>query len=63
VSELLVDPVYDTRVTIYGLVRQLGEIRCPCFELTSNGKSAVIWYAWYEGDWPTVSVEGIQNGD
>jgi hypothetical protein len=63
VSELLDDPMYDTEVAIYGRVSQLGEIKCPCFELTSGGKSVMIWYAWYEGDWPTVSVEGIQNGD
>jgi hypothetical protein len=63
VSELLAEPVYDTEVTIYGQVSQLGELRCPCFELTSGGKSVMVWYAWYEDEWPTVSVEGIQNGD
>jgi hypothetical protein len=63
VSELLQDPLYDTKVTIYGQVSQLGEIKCPCFELSSGGESVLVWYAWYEGDWPTVSVKGIQNGD
>jgi hypothetical protein len=63
VSELLDDPVYDTQVTIYGQVSQLGELRCPCFELNSGGESVQVWYAWYEDEWPTVSVEGIQNGD
>ena len=63
VPELLDDPVYDTEVTIYGQVSQLREIKCPCFDLTCGGKSVMVWYAWYEGDWPAVSVEGIQNGD
>lgn len=63
VSEMLQDPVYDTKVTIYGQVSQLGEIKCPCFELTSGGESVIVWYAWYEDEWPTVSVEGIENGD
>ena len=63
VSELLQDPLYDTEVTIYGQVSQLGEYKCPCFELTSGGEKVVVWYASYEADWPTVSVEGIQNGD
>jgi hypothetical protein len=63
VSELLADPLYDTEVTIHGRVSQLGEIRCPCFELTSGGESVMVWYAWYEDEWPAASVEGIQNGD
>ena len=63
VAELLEEPYYDVQLIIYGKVSLLGELRCPCFELTSGGESIMVWYAWYEGDWPTVSVEGIQNGD
>jgi hypothetical protein len=63
VGQLLQDPLVDTQVTIHGRVRQLGELRCPCFELASGGEDILVWYSWYEGDWPTVSVQGIQNGD
>lgn len=63
VSELLQNPTYDTEMKIYGQVSQLGEIKCPCFELTSGGESVMIWYAWYEDDLSRVSVEGIENGD
>jgi hypothetical protein len=63
VSELLENPLYDTEVTIYGRVSLLGEIRCPCFELTSGGETVQVWYAWYEDGWPAVSVERMQNGD
>jgi hypothetical protein len=31
--------------------------------LNSGGESVQVWYAWHEDEWPTVSVEGIQNGD
>jgi hypothetical protein len=63
VSELLQNPVYNTEVTIYGKVSLLGEIKCPCFELTSGKESVLVWYAWYEDDLSTVSVQDIENGD
>lgn len=67
VSQLLEDPVYDTELTTYGKVSLLGELFCPCFELTSGGKSVEVWYDLVtEGEgkeWPAVSVEGIENGD
>ncbi len=67
VSELLETPVYDTEVKIYGQVSLLGELFCPCFELTSGGKKVLVWYGLMVEDdgaeRPTVSVEGIQNGD
>ena len=67
VSELLENPVYDTEVKIYGQVRLLGELHCPCFELTSGGRRVEVWYDLMVEDdgteWPSVSVEGIENGD
>jgi hypothetical protein len=60
VSELLAVPLYDTQITIYGKVSLLGELRCPCFELTSGGESVLVWY---EHELPAISIEGIQNGD
>jgi hypothetical protein len=67
VAQLLEDPVYDTEITTYGKVSLLGELFCPCFELTSGGRKMTVWYglmAKGEGEeWPAVSVEGIRNGD
>jgi hypothetical protein len=66
VSELLENPIYDTEVKIYGQVSLLGELFCPCFELTSGGKKILVWYGLMVDDdgteRPAVSVEGIQNG-
>ncbi|MGC9443853.1 MAG: hypothetical protein ACP5E9_02805 [Candidatus Methanospirareceae archaeon] len=67
VAELLVDPVYDTEVTVYGQVALLGELLCPCFELSSGGETVQVWYdLMVEDDGterPAVSVDGIENGD
>ena len=67
VSQLLGNPVYDTKVEIYGEVSLLGELFCPCFELTSGGKKVLVWYGLMVEDDGTerspVSVEGIENGD
>lgn len=67
VSALLENPVYDTEVTVYGRVSVLGELLCPCFELTSGGETVLVWYdLMVEDDGterPAVSVEGLENGD
>lgn len=67
VAELLENPVYDTEVKIYGTVSLLGELNCPCFELTSGGQKVLVWYRLMVEDGgterPSVSVEGIENGD
>jgi hypothetical protein len=67
VSELSDNPVYDTQVMIYGEVALLGELFCPCFELTSGGATLQIWYDLMVEDSgierAPVSVEGIENGD
>ena len=67
VSELMEDPVYDTEIRIEGAVSLLGELWCPCFELTSNGETVTVWYGLMVEDdgteKPSVSVEGIENGD
>ena len=67
VSELLESPVYETEVNVYGDVSALGELDCPCFTLTSDGKRLEVWYTLMVGDdgteRPAVSVEGIENGD
>lgn len=67
VSELLQKPAYDREVEVYGQVSLLGELFCPCFELTSSGKRVSVWYGLMVEDdgteRPSVSVEGIENGD
>ena len=67
VSELLQKPVYDTKVKIYGKVSLLGQLDCPCFELSSDGREVQVWYdLMVEDDGterPAVSIAGIENGD
>ncbi len=67
VLELLEEGTYDTEVKIYGHVSLLGELFCPCFELTSGGAKVLVWYGLMVEDdgteRPNVGVEGIQNGD
>ncbi|MBN1454739.1 MAG: hypothetical protein JW945_00585 [Methanomicrobia archaeon] len=67
VAALLADPIYDTEVTVYGQVALLGELLCPCFELSSGGETVQVWYdLMVEDDGterPAVSVEEIENGD
>jgi len=66
-SELLGNPVYDMEVKIYGRVSRLGELLCPCFLLASDGENLEVWYGLMVEDdgteRPSVSVEGIENGD
>ena len=66
VSELMADPQYDTEVTIYGEVSLLGELFCPCFELTSGGETVMVWYdLMVEDDGterPAIHVEDVRNG-
>lgn len=67
VAELMADPQYDTEVIIYGKASLLGELLCPCFELTSGGEKVMIWYdLMVEDDGterPAISVEDVRNGD
>jgi hypothetical protein len=67
VTGLLADPVYDTEVMVYGEVRDLGELLCPCFTLMDDGERLEVWYDLMVADdgaeWPAVSVTGIENGD
>jgi len=67
VSALLANPVYGTEVRIYGKVSLLGELLCPCFELSLGDKTVSVWYdLMVEDDGaqrPPVSVERIENGD
>jgi len=67
VAELLENPVYDTEITIYGKVSLLNELFCPCFALTSNGETVQVWYDLMvendDAERPSVSVEGVSNGD
>ena len=67
VAELIENPIYDTEFRIEGSVSLLGELFCPCFELTSGGETLMVYYGLMVEDdgteRPSVSVEGIENGD
>jgi len=66
VAELLEHPVYESEVTIYGRVSSLGEVLCPCFELTSGSQTVWVWYDLMVENGiqnPPVSVRDINNGD
>ena len=67
IVELMEDPVYNTELKIEGSVSLLGELFCPCFELTSGGETLMVYYGLMVEDDSTerisVSVEGIENGD
>jgi hypothetical protein len=67
VAELIENPVYNTELKIEGSVSLLGELFCPCFELTSGGETLMVYYGLMIEDDGTerisVSVEGIKNGD
>lgn len=66
-GQALVNPVYFEEIALFGEVSGLGELACTCFYLTSGGDSITVWYdSMIEDDgtrWPSVSVEGIKNGD
>jgi len=66
-SALLETSVYDTEVKVFGKVSLLGQLYCPCFELSSGGDKVQVWYDLMVEDngtaRPPVSVEGIENGD
>jgi len=67
VAELLDNPVYDTLVKIHGEVSLLGELFCPCFELTSGGQKVQVWYdLMVENDGterPPANMHEFNNGD
>ncbi len=67
IAQLLGDPAYGTRILIQGEVALLGELLCPCFELTSGGQTVDVWYGlMVENDGsekPDVGIGSISNGD
>ena len=67
VAELLENPVYDKLVKIHGEVSLLGELFCPCFELTSGGQKVQVWYdLMVENDGterPPTNMHEFNNGD
>ena len=67
VAGLLDNPVYDTLIKIHGDVSGLGELFCPCFELTSGGQKVLVWYdLMVENDGterPPANMHEFNNGD
>jgi hypothetical protein len=52
---------------VYGTVRDLGELLCPCFTLFEDDALLLVWYDLMVAEdgktRPPVSVEDIDNGD
>ncbi|HDP74255.1 MAG TPA: hypothetical protein ENN46_04885 [Candidatus Woesearchaeota archaeon] len=46
-------------IKVYGTVSEFGELRCPCFTLSSGGQRALVWY--HEA--PVLNIENIDNGN
>jgi hypothetical protein len=67
VSDLLAGPIYEVEAKVYGQVSLLGELFCPCFELTSGGEALNVWYDLMVAEdgtvQPAASADGIENGD
>ena len=70
-AELLVDPVYESEIKVYGQISGLGEFECPCFALKSEGDRIYVWYDMMVEDEGSVSpptrlpidIEGLENDD
>ena len=66
VAALLGDPVHDETAVIVGVADAVGELFCPCFELSSGGGTVMVWYdlATHDGETiPAVDIAAISNGD
>jgi hypothetical protein len=53
-------------VRLDGVVTLLGELFCPCFHLTSDGATAVVWYDLMTdegGSFDAVDVASLASGD
>ena len=61
-GSLLSHPEYDTQVKTYGRVSGLGEMSCPCFNVTSGGERLEVWYNLTAQE-PAAKVPAIQNDD
>jgi len=70
-AELLIDPVYESEIKVYGQISGLGEFECPCFALKSEGDRIYVWYDMMVEDEgsvrpPTrspIDIEGLENDD
>jgi len=60
-GSLLSHPEYDTQVKTYGRVSGLGEMSCPCFNVTSGGERLEVWYNLTAQE--PAKVPAIQNDD
>jgi hypothetical protein len=67
VRELMDNPVSGAAVNVTGRVSDLRIMDCPCFTLTSGGRSVEIEYAVMitsaESENPDIDISGITNGD
>lgn len=66
-KELRDNPIYNTNVTIYGKVRDLGNLDCKCFYVDSDEDYLNVWYDMMvvsnTNMWPAVDVTHVDNRD
>lgn len=66
VAEMTASSDPGDSVEFTGEVSLLGELFCPCFEVTSDDESVIVWYDLMVDEdvpRPAVDVTGIENGD
>jgi hypothetical protein len=60
-------PIFGMEVSVFGQVKELGQLRCPCFALESDGDRLYVWYDAMIDDneslWSPVDISGIANSD
>ncbi|MBU1975832.1 MAG: hypothetical protein KKG59_05500 [Nanoarchaeota archaeon] len=60
IAELLKTPT-SAELEIYGEVSGLGELRCPCFNLTSENESIIVFYQNLSNE--SVQINELRNGN
>lgn len=67
IKDLLENPIYNQEVTIKGKVSELGNLMCPCFELTFNRQKVQVWYDLMVNEKGVkrdpVNIQRIKNND
>lgn len=66
VGSVVVTMQVGDEVRMYGEISLFGELFCPCFHLSDDGATVVVWYDLMvddAGELPPVAVTGLANGD
>jgi hypothetical protein len=66
VGSVVVSMQIGDEVRLHGEVALLGELFCPCFNVSDGEATVVVWYDLMvddAGEFPAVSIAEIGNGD